>query len=117
MSREHVVIARAIVALLIGGLLGYAVGTSLAGDSRRGRELTMKQYVADFDRYKAKLEKSEMPMTVAVISGVIMVAAVFGVYELLAFGLAKALAAITRPRSPGAPPDGLPPPPWTAGRS
>jgi hypothetical protein len=117
MSREHIIVARVIVALVLGGLVGYAVGISLEGDSRRGKELTLKQYVTDFDRYKAKLEKAEMPMSVALISGVIMVAAVFGVYELLAFGLAKALAAITRPRSSRAPPDGLPPPPWTVGRS
>ncbi len=95
MSRDHIVGAKVVVALLLGVLLGYAIGNSLKRDAERGRALTMKQYVADFDRHKAKLETSEMPMALSLLSGVIMVATLFGVYELLAFGLGKALAAVT----------------------
>ena len=114
MSREHQVGARVIVAVLLGALLGYAIGTSTKSDAERGKALTMKEYVADFDRHKAKLESSEMPMAVALISGVIMVAGVLGVYELLAFGLGKALAVVTRGSSDA--PVGGPPPPWGVDR-
>jgi hypothetical protein len=109
-KREHAVVARVIVALMLGGLLGYGLETSLKGDAERGKELTMKQYVADFDRHKADLEDSDMPTAVALVTGVIMVAGLFGVYELLAFGIGKGLAAITRGAT-DAPPGG-PPPPW-----
>ena len=114
MKREHAVVARVIVVLLLGVLLGYGLDTSLKGDAERGKELTMKQYVADFDRYKAKLEKSDMPLAVALVSGVIMVTILFGVYELLAFGLGKGLAAMTRGSSDA--PSGGPPPPWGTDR-
>jgi hypothetical protein len=110
MPREHRVGARVIVAVVLGALLGYAIGASTKSDAERGRALTMKEYIADFDHHKAKLETSEVPMAVALISGVIMVAGLFGVYELLAFGLGKALAAVTR--GSGDAPIGGPPPPW-----
>jgi len=114
MAREHQVGARVIVAVVLGALLGYAIGISTEHDVARGKGLTMKEYVADFDHYKAKLETSGMPMAVALISGVIMVAGLFGVYELLALGLGKALAAVTRGSTDA--PIGGPPPPWGTDR-
>jgi len=114
MAREHQVGARVIVAAVLGALLGYAIGVSTQNDAARGKALTMKAYVADFDRYKAKLETSDMPMPVALISGVIVVAGLFGVYELLALGLSKALAALTRGSTDA--PIGGPPPPWGSDR-
>lgn len=116
MSQGHVFGAKVIVALVLGALVGYAVGNSLANDAERGRTLTLKQYVADFDSYKEELASSNTPMGAAVVIGMIMVATVFGVYELLAFGLGKALAAIGGRGASGAPPAGLPPPPWELGR-
>ena len=110
MSRQHIVGAKVIVALLFGALLGYAMGVSVRAEAERGKDLTLKQYVAGFDRYKAKLENGDMPMAGALVAGVIMVAGMFGVYELFAFGLGKALARLTR-RSAD-PPVRSAPPPW-----
>ena len=50
--RTRTIVARVIVAVLLGIATGYAVGTSLASDAARGRALTMKEYVANFDEYK-----------------------------------------------------------------
>jgi len=116
MPRGHMIGARVVVALLLGALFGYAVGNSLNNDAERGKTLTLKQYVADFESHKEKLVSSDAPMVVAVVMGMIMVALLFAVYEVLAFGVAKGLHAVAPRRSPGEPPGGLPPPPWNLSR-
>jgi len=116
MPQGHMIGARVVVALLLGALVGYAIGNSLQSDAERGKTLTLKQYVADFESYKEKLVSSEAPMAATVVMGMIMVALLFAVYELFAFGVGKALQAVAPRRSPGEPPAGLPPPPWNLGR-
>ena len=116
MSQGHMIGARVVVALLLGALLGYVIGNSIESDAERGKTLTLKQYVADFETYKENLVSSEVPMAATVVVGMIIIALLFGVYELLAFGVATALHAVAPRRSPGEPPAGLPPPPWNLGR-
>lgn len=103
-------VARMIVGVLLGLLTGYAMGKALAGDAERGGNLTLKEYIADFERHKGELVSSEMPMAVAVLSGLILLLGCLGVYELLAFAVDKALAALDRRRNVNAQPGT--PPPW-----
>ena len=98
-------VAKGTIVLLAGLALGYAVGVSLAHDSEQGRALTMKTYVADFERHKAKLEHSQMPMWGSRLAGVCLTFATFLTYELLAIVVTKAIVAIDRRTSGG--PDGL----------
>ena len=114
MGREHIFVAKIVIAIIFGVLLGYGMAVSTKADSERAKALTMKQYIADFDSYKAKLGENQMTMGVSAVAGVLMVMALFGVYEALAFGLGKVLALITR-GSTTAPPGG-PPPPWVVDR-
>lgn len=107
--RTRKIVARVIVAILLGIATGYAIGTSLAKDAARGRELTMKEYVADFDDYRNHLMGSGSPIWAAIIAGVFMVVAVFGVYELLVWVVDKILAALDR-RGSAADQPGTPPP-------
>ena len=65
--RTRTIVARVIVAVLLGIATGYAVGTSLASDAARGRALTIKEYVANFDEYKKHLLGNDSPMWAAVI--------------------------------------------------
>ena len=95
----RMLVARLIVMVLFGIATGYAVGRSLASDAAKGRELTMKQYIADFDSHKKDLIGSEMPIAVAVVVGVLMVVVFFGVYELLVLGVDKVLHLVDRPRN------------------
>ena len=85
-----------IVAVLLGIVAGYGVGQSMASDAARGRALTMKEYVANFDEYKNKLMGSGSPLWAAIIAGVFMVVAAFAVYELLVWVVDKLLAALDR---------------------
>ena len=92
-------IARLIVVILLGLVTGYAAGKSVAKDAATGRELTLKQYIADFEKHKEELVSSDMPMWLAIISGVLMIVVLFGVYELLVLGADKVLAMMDRRRA------------------
>lgn len=102
------IVARVIVAVLLGILTGYAVGQSLDKDAEKGRELTLKAYIAEFESHKKDLTDSEMPMALAIFSGVLMVVVLFGAYELLVLVVDKALGVLDRRRDtemqPGTPP-------------
>ena len=89
-------IGRLLAASLIGGALGYAFGASVAHDAERGRTITMKQYVDDFDRYRSKLETSSVPIWGAVLTCIVMALGLFGAYEGLGFLLTKTLSALSR---------------------
>lgn len=104
------IVARVMVAVLLGIVVGYAVGTSLASDATRGRELTLKEYVADFENHKQELTKGQMPMVASILVGVVMVIVGLGLYELLALAMDKVLGAVDRRRNVAAQPGT--PPPW-----
>jgi hypothetical protein len=98
--------AKGSVVLLAGLALGYAVGISAAQDAERGRELTLKAYIADFEHYKAKLQSARIPMVGSLLAGVAFAVATFLSYELLALALAKAVIAVDR-RTAHRPDEGL----------
>src|SRR5207249_12175170 len=102
------IVARVIVAVLLGIVTGYGGGQSMASDVARGRALTMKEYVANFDEYRNKLMGNGSPLWAAVVAGVFMVLAAVAVYELLVWVVDKVLAALDRRRvrtdQPGTPP-------------
>lgn len=104
------IVARVIVAVLLGILTGYAVGKSLAKDAAEGRALTLKEYIAEFESHKKDLQDSDMPMSLAIFSGVLMIVVLFGVYEMLVLAVDKLLAVVDRRRDVATQPGT--PPPW-----
>jgi vacuolar-type H+-ATPase subunit I/STV1 len=106
----RMVVARLLVAMLLGIVVGYAVGKSTEADAERGNALTMKEYIADFDHHKQELISSRLPMAAAIIVGTLMVVAMFGLYEVLAWGMDRLLAMIDRRRNVAVQPGT--PPPW-----
>jgi hypothetical protein len=108
--RTRKIVARVIVAVLLGIATGYAVGTSLANDAARGKALTMKEYVANFEKYRNNLLGNESPIWAAVVAGVFIVVAAFAVYELLVWVVDKVLAALDRRRVSATHQPGTPPP-------
>ncbi len=90
------IVARAIVALLFGIALSYAIGKSVEGDAARGRALTMKEYVADFESYRNHLIGNGSPIWAMIIAGVVIMVLVFAIYELLVWLVDKVLRAMDR---------------------
>lgn len=84
-------VARFLVALVIGLVVGIAVGKSMERDAAQGKNLTMKEYIENFDNHKEEFMSGEMPMAYAVVVGALMVIATFGLYELLVFAMDKFL--------------------------
>ena len=103
------IVARALVALLFGIAMGYAIGKSIEADAARGRALTLKEYVADFERYRNHLIGNESPIWAMIIAGVVIMVLVFAIYELLVWLVDKVLAAMDR-RINAADQPGTPPP-------
>jgi hypothetical protein len=89
-------VAKGTIIVLAGLAIGYYMGLDTAHDSARGRALTMKQYIADFEHHKAHLESAAIPMIPSLLIGVLMTTFTFGVYELLGAGLAKGIRALDR---------------------
>ena len=89
-------IAKGSIAVLAGLAIGYYMGVDLAHDGAKGKNLTMKEYVDDFESYKARLQSSPVPMSLSLFAGVVLTLVTFGTYELLAAGLAKGIAVIDR---------------------
>ncbi|MFN2570726.1 MAG: hypothetical protein ABR537_03795 [Gemmatimonadales bacterium] len=104
------IVARVMVAVLLGGALGYAFGWSVAKDAARGKSLTLKEYVADFESHKQHLINGQVPMWVAIVTLILMLVVLFGIYELLAVAVDRALVALDRRRNDSTQPGT--PPPW-----
>ena len=104
------IVARAIVALLFGIAIGYAIGKSVEADAARGRALTMKEYVADFGSYRNHLIGNENPVWAMIIAGVVIMVLVFAIYELLVWLVDRFLRLMDRRMNTADQPG--PPPPW-----
>jgi len=95
---SRMVLARILVTLVIGLLIGVAVSKSLKADATRGRSLTMKEYIEEFDSHKEKLTAGEMPLGASIFVVTLMVMVALGLYELLVFGVDKLLGLLGRRR-------------------
>lgn len=95
---SRMVLARLLVALVIGLLIGVAVAKSLEADATRGRSLTMKEYIEEFDSHKQKLTEGEMALGASIFVVTLMVMVALGLYELLVFGVDKLLGRFGRRR-------------------
>lgn len=90
------ILARLIVALILGVFTGWAMGASVASDAARGRSLTIKEYLADFDDYRKHLIGNDVPMWAAIIMGILVLVIAVGVYELLVWVVDKTLGVTGR---------------------
>jgi Na+/H+-dicarboxylate symporter len=97
-QRARDIVARLIVAILSGIAVGYFFGTSVASDAARGRTLTLKEYIADFENHRRTLLRNDLPMWAALLTMVVLMLAFFGVYELLVVAVDRALRALDRRR-------------------
>ncbi|HEV2671525.1 MAG TPA: hypothetical protein VGU74_10550 [Gemmatimonadales bacterium] len=103
-------LARIVVTLVIGLVVGVLVGKSVQHDYEVGKNLTMKQYIADFDKYKHDLMKNDVPVVYDVVGGIVLVLLVIGLYELLVLGVDKLFGVFGRHRDVTVHPG--PPAPW-----
>ena len=98
---KHLLAAKFFVVAVMGLIVGYALTSSFAEDVARAEAMTLEEYVAEFDDYKADLRSSEMPTAGAVAVGLIMIIGFFSIYEALSIALAWAIAALGKSNDDG----------------
>ena len=103
-------LARIIVTLVIGLVVGVLIGKSVQHDYEVGKNLTMKEYIADFEKYKNDLMKNNVPMVYDIVGAIVLVLLVIGLYELLVFGVDKLFGLFDKRREATGQPGT--PPPW-----
>ena len=103
-------LARVLVTVVIGLVVGVLVGKSVQHDYEVGKNLTMKEYIADFEKYKNDLMKNDVPLVYDIVGAVVLVLLVIGVYELLVFAVDKLFGLFDKRREATVPPGT--PPPW-----
>jgi hypothetical protein len=112
-SREHRLLGKVVVLVVLTLVLGYFAGLSDAEDLERARMLTLEQYTSEFAGYKEKLANDSFGMAACI--GIVGMALflLFAVYEvfgglfgwLLGQWIAPGASA-DRPLDPTAPPPG-----------
>jgi hypothetical protein len=103
-------LARVLVTVVIGLVVGVLVGKSTQHDYEVGKNLTMKEYIADFEKYKNDLMKNDVPQAYDIVGGIVLVLLVIGFYELLVFGVDKLIGRFDKRRQAAVQPGT--PPPW-----
>lgn len=84
-SREarNTLIGKAVCLLVFGVIAGYSYHVSVLADNARAAALTLQEYTADFEEYKAGLVQEEWPLWGHVTLLLVMLGGFFGVYEAL----------------------------------
>jgi len=95
---------------VIGLVVGVLIGKSVQHDYEVGKNLTMKEYIADFEKYKNDLMKNNVPMVYDIVGAIVLVLLVIGLYELLVFGVDKLFGLFDKRRDATGQPGT--PPPW-----
>lgn len=102
---RHRVAAKLIVLLVAGVGGGVLYHRSAVASFERYQTITLEEYAAGFDAYRASLYEEQYPLWGHVGMMVLVMAVLFGAYELTAVGLASVLGAVFPRRAP--PPEAL----------
>lgn len=89
---RHLVAGKLLAMVLLGAGLGYLLGLSMAADAAKGAALTLDDYVAEFETYRAGLVDSAMPVGAVVVIGILMVVGALILYEALSVLLSWGVA-------------------------
>lgn len=98
-SIKNTLIGKIFLVALSAGLLGYWFSIDSAAQFEKGKQLTLEQYTANFDQYKAKLlSPGRIPVPLGIFAMLIVLAVFFGLYELLGLLLGLAIGKIITPK-------------------
>ena len=98
---KHLLAGKFLAMLLLGALIGYLIGESMAADASRGASLTLDAYIENYDAYKAELMSSAAPMAGMLVGVTLFVIGGLVAYEALSVFCAWGVAWL----APGARPN------------
>lgn len=98
-STKNRLIGKILVLLISSGCFGYWFTLDSAAQFEMGKQLTLEQYTANFDQYKAKLlSPGRIPVPAGIFTMLIIFAIFFGLYELLGLLLGLTIGKIFTPQ-------------------
>jgi hypothetical protein len=84
-------VAKIVVACAIGVTFAVFFNKSQLADYEKGQQLTLAQYTADFQVFKANLMEHHWPLAGDVALWIALLTVFLGIYELLSAGIATLL--------------------------
>lgn len=85
-ATRNIAIGKILAVLIIGCGFGYWFTLSSEGDFHKGQKLTLKEYTANYERYKADLlSPGPMPIIGGIFAMTLVFAIFLGLYELVGF--------------------------------
>lgn len=94
-SSKNKLIGKILIIIISSGLFGYWYSVESGTKFAKGKQLTLEQYTANFDQYKAELlTPGRIPVPAGIITMLIVLAILFGLYELLGLLLGLSIGKI-----------------------
>ncbi len=85
-ATRNIAFGKILAVLISGCLFGYWFSLNSAADFHKGQKLTLKEYSANYERYKANLlSPGPIPIVGGIFAMILVLAVFFGLYELLGF--------------------------------
>lgn len=102
-STRNIVVGKILALLISGGIFGYWFSWQSAADFQKSQKLTLKEYTANYEQYKANLRSpGPIPFPAGMLMMIFALAMFFGLYELAGFLLGLMIGKIiyfSNPRS------------------
>jgi hypothetical protein len=94
--RSYRGIAKTILVITLGAVLGYAMIVEDRANVARADSITYDEYVEEFDAYREGLTADALSPGGNILSGLAGVGVMVSLYEVLAWGLAWVIARVVR---------------------
>jgi hypothetical protein len=80
-TTRNIFLAKVLVVLLVGIAVGLWLTADSAADYRKGQALTIEEYTANYQQYRAELMHEPGPTWVDIALCIVLAVGTFGIYE------------------------------------
>jgi hypothetical protein len=94
-QKKNELIGKTLLVMALAVLIGLLIAAEGKRKVAEGEQLTLEQYTADFEKYRADLLDEDFPLPVAVIGSAILFFGVLGLYEVVGSGLGRMIGRLT----------------------
>ena len=94
-ATRNIAVGKILAVLISGCLFGYWFSLRSEANFKKAQKLTLKEYTANYEQYKANLlSPGPIPMAGGILTMIFVLAILFGLYELLGFLLGLTIGKI-----------------------
>ena len=85
-STRNIAVGKILALLISGCVFGYWFSLRSEAEFKKGQKLTLKEYTANYEQYKADLlSPGPIPMAGGIFAMIFVLSILFGLYELVGF--------------------------------